>query len=632
VLDQLFPMVDILKDGSTYTTFGFEPFTPNNELRYKSFQLQNNFTIYGNKHDLTFGLSAERYESENVFFPGSQSAYVYNSLDDFYADANDYLANPNRTTSPVTLRRFQVRWSNIPGQDKPIQPLEVFYAGVYAQDEWRATDNLTLTLGLRLDVPFFGNTGFTNTEVDGFTFQDENGEPATYSTSKLPDANLLFSPRFGFNWNVTGDRSTQIRGGTGIFTGRPAYVWVSNQIGENGVLTGFEQRDNTNTRPWNPNPDAYKPTSVSGAPASSYGLAFSDPSYKFPQVWRSNIAVDQKLPWDLIFTGEFIYSKDVNGTNYINANLADPNTKFAGADQRDRWTTGNRINSKVTSAVVLKNQNDAYAWDAAASLEKAFSTGLFLKAAYSYSVSKNTVDPGSIAFGSWNNNQHAGDPNNPGLAYSSNNQGNRLFATASYKKDFFGFGATTLSLFWQGYDQGRFSYTFSGDLNGDGGTSNDLIYIPKDKSEMNFETYSSGGVTYTAAQQADAWEAYINQDEYLKANRGKYAERNGVTLPMVKRADLTFAQDLSAVLGKTRQTLEFRMDILNIGNLLKKDWGVGTQPVQTQPLTARGADANGVARYRLRTVGSELLSKTFQPTNFLSDVYTIQFGFRYMFN
>src|SRR5690606_29189552 len=146
----------------------------------------------------------------------------YNSLDDFYADANDYIANPDRTTSPVSLRRFQVRWSNIPGQEKPIQPLEVFYTGIYAQDEWRARDNLKLTIGARLDVPFFGDTGFENAQVDGMNFMDEDGNTVQYSTSKLPDANLLFSPRLGVNWDPFNDRSTQVRGGTGIFTGRPA--------------------------------------------------------------------------------------------------------------------------------------------------------------------------------------------------------------------------------------------------------------------------------------------------------------------------------------------------------------------------------------------------------------------------
>jgi outer membrane receptor protein involved in Fe transport len=150
---KLFPFVDIWEAGQAYTSFGAEPFTPNNELRYNTFQLQDNFTRFGNRHSLTFGGSLERYESENVFFPGSQSAYVYNSLADFYTDVNGYLANPNRTTSPVTLSRFQVRYMNIPGADKPVQPLQVWYGGVYAQDEWRPESNITVTAGLRLDVP-----------------------------------------------------------------------------------------------------------------------------------------------------------------------------------------------------------------------------------------------------------------------------------------------------------------------------------------------------------------------------------------------------------------------------------------------------------------------------------------------
>jgi hypothetical protein len=164
-LGTMFPFVDILDGSQVYTSFGFEPFTPNNELRYNSFQLQNNFTIFKDKHTYTFGLSLERYESENIFFPGSQSVYTYNSLNDFYADANHYLANPNRTVSPVNLRRFQLRYSNIPGQDKPIQALNVLYAGVYGQDEIQVNKNLNLTVGLRLDVPFFGETALRNPKL-----------------------------------------------------------------------------------------------------------------------------------------------------------------------------------------------------------------------------------------------------------------------------------------------------------------------------------------------------------------------------------------------------------------------------------------------------------------------------------
>jgi hypothetical protein len=633
-----FPLVDVLETGSVYTSFGFEPFTPNNELRYSSFQLQDNFTIYGAKHDLTFGVSAERYESENVFFPGSQSAYVYNSLADFYTDANDYLANPNRTVSPVTLRTFQVRWSNIPGQVKPIQPLEVFYTGVYGQDAWQATSNLKVIAGVRLDLPFFGKTGFANAQVDTLSFRDEAGNTVQYSTEQLPGKNLLISPRVGFNWDVRGDRSTQVRGGSGIFTGRPAYVWVSNQIGENGVLTGFEQLTNTTLRPFHPDPDHYKPASVTGNPATSYGLAFTDPNFKFPQLWRSNIAVDHKLPFGVAGTLELLYNRDVNGISYINANLAAPSAFFTGVDARPRWTAGNRINSNITSAIVLKNQNEGDSYNIAASLERQFRGGFFTKVAYSYGRSRGTVDPGSIAFGSWNNNQHAGNPNTPGLGFSNTNPGHRVFAAISYRREYFRFGATTLSLFWEGRTDGNASYTFSGDLNGDGGTSNDLIYIPRDASEMNFQQYSVGADTFTVQEQIDAWDAYIEQDDYLRPNRGLYTSRGGVWLPMVYRADVSIAQEVFTDVGGKRNRLQVRLDILNFGNLLNKNWGGGQRLVNTQPLivptAAQGgpADTQGRAQYRLRAVSGQLMSKTFERTAFLNDVYRFQLSLRYTFN
>lgn len=626
-----FPMVDIVEGGRTYTSFGFEPFTPNNELRYGSFQLQNNFTFFTPGHTLTFGVSAERYESENVFFPGSQSVYVYNSLQDFYTDANGFLQNPNRTTSPVTARLFQVRYSNIPGQDKPVQPLEVLYTGVYAQDEWQALPDLKVTAGARIDVPFFGDTGFENPEVDTFNFRDENGNAVRYSTSKLPGANLLFSPRIGFNWDVLGRQSTQIRGGTGVFTGRPAYVWISNQIGENGVLTGFIEDRNTRSRPFNPDPNFYKPASVSGQPARSYALAFTDPDFRFPQVWRSNFAIDQRLPFGLIATGEFLYGRDVNGVYYINANLPAAQSAFTGADARPRYTS-DRIVNKVTNAIVLKNQNDGYSWNIAGTLEKPFSNGFFVKAGYSYGVAKNTVDPGSIASGSWQNNPHAGDPNNPGLGFSNNSQGNRVFGAASYRAEYFRFGGTTVSLFLDGFTPGNASYVFSGDINGDGGRFNDLIYIPSDVSEMNFETYTASGRTFTAAEQAAAFDAFIRQDPYLSRNRGRYAERNAIFLPMVYRADLGIAQQVFTDIAGKRNALEVRLDVLNFGNLLNSDWGVGQRLTTTNPLIATSPDAQGRIRYRLANVGGELISDTFQPTLGLSDVYRIQLGLRYTFN
>jgi outer membrane receptor protein involved in Fe transport len=631
----LFPLVDILDGGTTYTSFGYEPFSPRNQLKYNTFQVQNNFTKFAGRHTLTFGATAERYESNNVFFPGSQSAYVYNSVADFFTDARDYLANPNRTTSPVNLRRFQVRWSNIPGQDEPAQPLEVFYAGAYAQDEWAVTNDLKITAGLRLDVPRFGETGYTNSLADALTFRDGNGQPVQYQTSKLPDPNILWSPRVGLNWAVDENRNTQVRGGTGVFTGRPAYVWISNQIGNTGVLTGFEQLDNTFARPFNPNPDAYKPSNVTGAPASSYELALTNPDFKFPQLWRTNVAVDQRLPFGTIGTVEYIYNRDVNGVYYINANLPAAQTAFAGADNRPRWTS-NRIHSNVSNAVVLENQNIGRSWNIATTLAKNFRGG-FLKGAYAYGEAKNTVDPGSIAFGSWNNNQHAGDPNNPGLGYAIGSPGHRFFLTGSVTKEYFNFGGTTFSFFWESRTNGSTSYTLAGDLNGDGGTSNDLIYIARDQSEMNFQPFTQSGVTYTAAQQAAAWDAYISQDDYLNSRRGQYAERGAVFLPLVHRLDVSVQQEFFVNLKGRRHSFQVRADVLNFGNLLNQDWGVGQRVISNQPLivptAAQGGvvDAQGRAQYRLRVLNDQLMTRSLEPTSGLGDVYRFQIMLMYRF-
>ena len=267
----------------------------------------------------------------------------------------------------------------------------------------------------------------------------------------------------------------------------------------------------------------------------------------------------------------------MNGISYIQANLPAAQTNFVGADGRPRWTS-NRINANVANATVLGNQNEGSSWHASVALQKRFRQG-FLKGAYSYGESKNTVDPGSIAAGSWTGNPIALDPNNPPVAYSNQFPGNRIFLAGSYRLEYLKFGATTFSFFWQGYNNGVNNYIYSGDLNGDGATANDLVYVPRDTSEMNFQPYTItvGGVpkVFTAADQAAAWDAYITQDSYLSQRRGSYAERYGVVYPWVFRLDFSVAQDLFKNLGSARHSLQFRADFLNFSNLLNHDWGVG---------------------------------------------------------
>jgi hypothetical protein len=660
-LGTMFPFVDILQTSTVYTSFGFEPFTPLNVLTYGTYQFQDNFSIFHAKHTMTFGVTAERYKSQNGFYPGVQSAYVYNSLADFYTDANAFLNTPacvtdalsaacvNRTTG-VSLNKFQVRYNNQPGGgDPPLQPLKVLYYGGYAQDEWRPTDKLKITAGLRMDIPSFAATGFTNSVADTMHWLDENGTTVQYKTEKMPNATPLWSPRFGFNYDVTGNRSTQIRGGTGIFTGPPAYVWISNQIGNNGVLSGFTSLTNDKNHPFNPNPNAYKPdpSTITGKPASTFGLELTDPDFKFPQMWRTDLAIDQRLPFGLIATAEFLYNKDVNGIYYINANLPKSQANFAGADQRPRWTN-NRIYSAVSANVVLKNESTGFGWNGAFSLERPFSNGLYIKAGYSYGVSKNTVDAGSIATGSWQSNQISGDPNNAPAAFSANSPGHHAFIAASKRIEWLSFGATTLSVFGSNNTLGNASYIFSGDANNDSGSSNDLIYIPKDASEMNFQVYTQAAIkdaagniqvparTFSVADQQTAWEAYINQDEYLSSHRGQYAERNGVFLPSVTNFDVSVIQDLFKKIGGKNNGLQFRADVLNFGNLLNHNWGIGQRMVSNSPLISPSADASGKLQYRMRNFNVNnqfaLMDHTYDKTAGANDVYRIQLSLRYFFN
>ena len=630
-----FPEVEILEGSNPYTTFGFEPFTPANQLRYHSYQLQDNYTVYLPKHSLTFGVSVEKYHSTNVFFQGAQSIYVYSSLADFYTDANDYLVNPSRTVSPVRLRRFQVGYSNIPGQAEPVQPLDVLYSGVYAQDEWRPIPNLTLTGGLRIDAPKFKNTAYDNAVADTMTFRDASGAPVHYNSGSLPGVNLLISPRLGFNYDLHGEQKTQIRGGTGIFTGRPAYVWISNQIGNTGVLTGFIQADTTTAFPFSPNPDAHKPANVTGAPATTFALALTDPNFKFPQLWRSNIGVDQRLPWGLTGTAEFLYSKDVNGIAYINANLPAVQAAFSGPDSRPRWTS-NKIYSAVNNAIVLTNEGNGYSWNLAFSLERAFRNGWFAKVGYTYGVSRNTVDAGSIASGSWTGNPILVNPNTPAVGYSQFSPGPRLFGAATYSHDFTGVGPTSVGLYIEGRSAGNGSYVINGDMNGDGATTNDLIYIPRNTSEMNFVSnrviVGKDTTIYTPAQQVAAWDAFISQDPYLRNRRGGYAQRNAVFLPMVYRADLSISQDVGRSIAGQPNRLQVRLDILNVTNLLDHNWGVGQGFVTNRPLNFAGVDATGAPTYRLANVGRQLISQSFQKVVTTADVWRMQLGVRYMLN
>ena len=670
---QLFPFV-VIGDGAGLpkTSFGSEPFTPFNLLRYGTFQLQDSVTKFAKNHSITFGGTVEKFHSDNSFYFGIQSAYYYNTLDDFYADANGYLANPNRTVSPVNLLGFQVKYLLQPGQTTPpLQPLDVIYAGGYVQDEWRPRANLTVTSGIRIDVPKFGNTAFDNPVADQLTFRDQDGSGVKYNTGALPATTPYWSPRVGLNWDMNGDQKTQVRGGSGLFSGKPPYVWISNQIGNTGVLFGFVDSRNTTAFPFNPSPDKYKPAATGGV-AASYELDVTDKSFRFPQTWRSNIGVDRRLPWGLVGSLDYIYNRDLNAPVYVQANLPAPTGTYTGVDNRNRWvftapgaallpgitvaspacvtTVGlengpcvTRLNNTrgnaVTNAYVIKNQSQNRSWNLSGSVTKNMTSGFMFRGGFNVGVSKSLVEPSSTAASSWGSTFQGivNDPNNPALAYSQNTPGKRVFFVTSYSAQYFSWGSTTFSAFYDGHTNGNTSYLFAGDANGDQVLGNDLIYIPRDTSEMNFKpltinaTATTPARTYTAAEQAAAFEQLINADSYLSSHRGQYAERNGVFLPFVNRIDVSVQQGLFHSVAGRKHSGEIRLDITNFGNLLSNKWGVGQRLVNNQILTVPTADPTGKLSYNLNNVSGNLITSPLQTTAGIADVYVMMLSFRYTF-
>jgi hypothetical protein len=298
----------------------------------------------------------------------------------------------------------------------------------------------------------------------------------------------------------------------------------------------------------------------------------------------------------------------------------------------------NAVGNQITNAYVIKNQSQNRSWNISGALTKNMTRGFSFRGGFNYGVSKSLVEPSSTAATSWGGaNPIVTDPNNPALSYSTNSPGKRVFLAANYSRQYFGFGATTVSVFYDGHTNGNTSYVFAGDANGDTVTGNDLIYIPRDTSEMNFRTLNIAATattpakSYTPADQAAAFDQLIQADSYLSSRRGQYAERGGVFLPMVNRIDLSVSQDLFHAFAGRKHSGQIRLDITNFGNLLNSDWGVGQRLINTQILTAPLADAAGKLSYTMQTLNGNLINTPLQTSAGIADVYVMMLSFRYTF-
>ena len=637
--------------SQTYLSFGNDAFTPNNLLNTDTWQFSDNLTAYLGKHTLTAGVAFESFTFTNGFTPLINGVYTFNNLQDFYTAGDAYLANPNRTFSPVFMRNYRANFSNLPGGGPWLVTTKARNIAAYIQDELNLQPNFNLTYGVRFEVPYFVGQGYTNTEVDAFNFIDNNGMSVKLSTSKLPSAKLMISPRIGFNYDINGDKSTQVRGGIGLFTGRPPFVNISNQVGNNGVLNGGVNFSNTAAYPFSPNtPSNYASFAPNpGVPASSYNIATSEESFRFPKVFRTNLAVDQKIFKDMILTGEFIFTQSLNNVNYYNANLVQATSTFAGPDSRPKFpgfgSTGAllsgtaqanalRVNPKITDATVMESGPLGGSLAATIKIEKPTKAkGLGFMVAYTFTRARDYMSPGSIAFSSWTSIQSSRGNNSVDIAFSDNEIRNRVIGNVNYRIELGKNAALQFSLFGQSQNQGRFSYTYGGDMNGDGLSGNDLLYVPRNQSEMNFLALNatSSAPAASVQEQKDAFEAFINQDKFLSANRGKIIERNAVLQPYIVRMDFSTQLELFRNIGKNRHTIQLRADIFNIGNYFNNASGVSNFVNTFNPLQAAGLDANGVPVFRMNRVNNSINYTTYRKGTGVGDVWSAQLGIRYIF-
>ncbi|MEQ8238895.1 MAG: carboxypeptidase regulatory-like domain-containing protein [Cyclobacteriaceae bacterium] len=636
--DQAFPFIEVLEDDGSgndlyYFSVGNELFSVGNLLENNIFNITNNTTIFKGNHTITAGINFEYMTFDNAFNPVFNGFYRYGSYDDFVSAVIDR----DPTVQPLAFAQsFAFDGSTTP----PTDQTRFGQLGLYVQDEYQYSSNLRLTAGLRVDLPFYPINLPNNAALDALNKQytDLNGDTFTPDVSSFPSVKPLFSPRIGANWDVNGDKTTQVRGGTGIFSGRIPFVWLSNQVNGSGVVRGglgLERErglDPTdpdylgdfaaNPIPFDPNVNAYRP--ASGEATLSNELNLTDENFRLPQTWRTNIAVDQLLPFGVVGTLEAIYSKDVSTPIAYNPVLRTPDGVLAGPDARPYWDGGYSNDDDFRNVFYLTNADEQGDYmSITAELKKQFDNGFYTSVAYTRSRARDYgLDGGSQAISLWSA-QVREDRNNPELSYTRFDQPNRLIGLASYQTD-----NTTISVFYQGGEVGRFSYTYSGNF---GDNAQRLLYVPNRASELNFEEFSSGGVTYTVADQEAAFDAYINQDDYLSDKRGEVAERNGAKLPWVHTFDLRLTQDIPLA---NQHKFQLSLDILNFGNLINSDFGIPQTPNQSNVLNFRGRNDNNEPVYRMNFVPgtTEFPTETFRESTSLANTWRAQLGIRYIFN
>ena len=630
-----FPFVEILAgdlgeghEMEPYMDFGTELFTYRNKVQNTVLTIKDDATWYAGDHKVTAGVSFEAQMALNTYMRNGTGMFRFASMSDFM-----------NGKAPVEMA---LDWG-FDGDEYPSAKVRFSQFGIYAQDEWSVNDKLKLTYGLRVDNIWFNNNDvMTNNATLAIDYGGRHVD-----TGKWPKSNFQFSPRIGFSYDVFGDKVFKIRGGTGLFAGRLPLVFFTNMPTNAGIVKGRDTKDKNAaylaammqngkliTDRWeilrtlnSLNAEKFPLTiTPETAPAPSE-VAGVDYNFKMPQVWKSSIAFDWNVPVSFPFTitGEFIFNKTLQGVMLSNYAIPSDNAgwgTFNGADQRHIYPADYKYNK--VDAYVLSNTTKGYGSIATISLTATPVERLNITAAYTHTVSKEiTGMPGSNASAAWKYIPSVDGPNYNILHNSSYNLPDRVMASVSYSD----LAHNHWSLFYEGSRYAGNSYIYSNDMNGDG-NAYDLIYIPRDETEIRF----------ASADDAARYWAFAAQDSYLSSHKGQYAEAYAITQPFRHVFDFRFAHDFIVKIGNTTNTLQLSLDVQNVGNLFNSRWGVTQGWNPDVPHDSNGnakilkferTDPDGVPVFST-TVGQGVPTWDFSHT--LGNCWYMQIGLKYMFN
>ncbi|MFK7832874.1 MAG: carboxypeptidase regulatory-like domain-containing protein [Winogradskyella sp.] len=618
-----FPSVQIFDAAGTSIFFGSEPFSTSNLLEQRVITLTNNFEIYSGKHTITIGTNNEFSSANNVFFRQNFGDYRFNNLDAFYA------GTPNR---------YRHGYSLIGGSGDDSQgaaEFDLFQFGLYVQDEVNVSENFKLTAGLRIDIPYWED-GTENEDFNTRTVELLENAGKDLQGARVGqgiDANVHISPRVGFNWDVNGKKSTQVRGGLGIFTSRVPLVWPGGTYNNNGVTTGFIQLTGSNAPEFNPNPNTQfqDPAQGSGSLGGQIDLFAKD--FMLPQVFKTNIAVDQKLPGGFTLSADFIWNDNITAVIYENLNVAGPQFDTTGAGSRPNYGFQS-IDNTYSDIYLGSNTGAGSSYNIAATLSKNFITNKFdIRSAvtYSYGEADGILDGTSSQNSSqWRNLETVNGSNAPDLSVSDFSPGHRILANSTFEFKWTENIKTRIGLFYEGAEGSPLSYVYNGDgLLADTGSDSALIFVPSNEAQA--QLVDNGDVT--AAAQWAALDAYIEGNDYLRSRRGQFAERNADRSDWSHIIDLKFAQEFGITFGKKVHRFEVTADIFNFTNLLNKEWGVRTFANfgQVQLLDFEGFGADGTTPEFTFDERSGETTNIIDDSGLQSSRWQMQVGLRYTF-